>query len=248
MQFKNKLLVDVTVEVLKEDGTVRRDATIHVEAGKKKSFDPKNVPKPGQKLRVLFTEGGSLVFHKKIKKGDSTYRVTANSLKAPNDLPEPTFNDPGSMYLVGQGLDSNHNIITRERWWELSPASVDLLPNESRSWTMTFYEGVEESQSSLKSMSSELSTSSSAGWGPVSASLTASLSASSSTQETISLSTQTTETETRNLLNTNQTQVMSARSYQMYERITIWDHSKHTKVKSQLVNRTDLLKTISQYQ
>ncbi len=240
--FKNKLLFNVRVQTLR-DGTIVHGSPFTVGPGKDHSFSSKSAPKSGDVIRVLATVSNSLVAELPFEGGSVT--IDASHMYEPADLPDPDFSDSGQIYTVGQGKDNGH-IILREIWWFLTDQSVSLAPEEEQSWVVSYHEGVQNSVTELATVSSELGTSVSGGWGPISASISASLSASSSVQETVFLTEETTMSEQRTITNSHKNKDMNVRVFQVAERYRILKGSKTTHELSSFVNSTNKLRVITE--
>jgi hypothetical protein len=82
--------------------------------------------------------------------------------------------------------------VTREQFWHCTGESYSLAPGESRTVSYTATHGMQESSSDSETTNASVGVSASAGWGPFSASVSASLSESSTTSQQLTVSTQTT--------------------------------------------------------
>lgn len=117
---------------------------------------------------------------------DLVIPVGPADLCAPGDIgpvPAPTTeipipNDSPSI-LVGCGTGTtsakHSTCVTRAQFWKRSGDSITLAPNESVTTSYTSTTGMQETSSDTKTVAESLSASVSAGWGPVSASISASL-------------------------------------------------------------------------
>jgi hypothetical protein len=130
--------------------------------------------------------------------------IGAAGLSSPGDIgpvPTPTVeipipNDSPSI-LVGaaEGQDSGGGAtyLTRSQFWKRSGDSITLAPNEKVTTGYTSMTGIQETSSETETVAKAVNASLSAGWGPVSASLSASLNTSNTSfQQYVS-----TQTDTR---------------------------------------------------
>lgn len=83
-------------------------------------------------------------------------------------------------------------IAVREQSWDMSSTSYTLGPQEKKQISVTHETGRVSKTSDLTSVSATVGTSASAGWGPVSASISASLSATSTVSHDVSIQEQVT--------------------------------------------------------
>ncbi|MBP2339256.1 hypothetical protein JOF41_005434 [Saccharothrix coeruleofusca] len=97
---------------------------------------------------------------------------------------------------MAQGLP---NVIVREQFWRLAPDSYSIGPDETRTVSYTQTSGMESTTSEQQSLAQSLNVSATAGWGPVSASVSASLSSNTSTFQQVTLSSQQTTFVSRTL-------------------------------------------------
>lgn len=127
--------------------------------------------------------------------------IDYNSLSEPNDIgpiPQPTKEIPvpqaSPMVLVGCGPTQNGglNWIIREQFWNLLGDSYSLAPGESHTTSYTIVSGRQSTSSSQEDMSAAVGVSSTAGWGPISLSLSASLNASASFFQQVTVTEQST--------------------------------------------------------
>ena len=87
-----------------------------------------------------------------------------------------------------QGSSGGWNILIHEQYWKRSDHSCSVPPNSEKTIIFTHKTGRVESSSSLKTTSETLGTSLSAGWGPVSASISGSISHTTSSTHSVTLS------------------------------------------------------------
>ena len=180
---------------------------------------------------LIWAPDGSLAAVFPPPAGNSPITVGAANLSSPGDIgpvPTPTAeipipNDSPSV-LVGaaRGLDSagGRTTITRAQFWKRSGDSVTLAPNEKLSTSYSSTTGIQETSSNEETVSKAVNGSLSAGWGPVSASLSASLNTSSTSfQQYVSTQTDTRyETQTYEGHATDTTMIFR---WQLYDVVTI---------------------------
>jgi hypothetical protein len=123
-----------------------------------------------------------------------TIVLDENLLVAPNDIgpvPEPNADTvvPKDTPRVVVGIGSlNGNRVVREQFWRRIPQSYSLAPGETRTVTHTTTSGMQTTTSQLDTVAASVGVSASAGWGPVSASVSASLSRSTTTFQQVTVS------------------------------------------------------------
>lgn len=141
--------------------------------------------------------------------------VPSMEIPIPND-------SPSVLVGIGQGTDSagKPTYMTRSQFWKRSGDSITLAPNESVTTGYTSSTGIQQTSSDTKTVAESVSASVSAGWGPVSASLSVSLNSSiTSFQQYVS-----TQTDTRFESRTYQAQPAETRMifrWQLYDVVTI---------------------------
>ncbi|MFC5804982.1 hypothetical protein [Streptomyces formicae] len=149
-------------------------------------------------------------------RGKSTLTFSGFDLLDPNDIgpiPEPSADmlipQDGPSVLVATGLVQHGTTVrtpvntgngeqaglgaavTREQFWHCTGESYSLAPGESRIVSYTVTQGMQDSSSESETTNASVGVSASAGWGPFSASISASLSESSTTSQQLTVSTQT---------------------------------------------------------
>lgn len=96
--------------------------------------------------------------------------------------------------VVGWGGLQNGNHLLREQYWKRSPDSFVLAPLQPKlSVGVATSTGMEETSSTENTIATALGLSLSAGWGPVSGSVSASLSTSSTTFQQVTITTRSTQ-------------------------------------------------------
>jgi hypothetical protein len=164
---------------------------------------------------------GGIVAAFQIKPPDPTKAVThvilQDDLLRPNSIPVPdTLVNSNTVplgtprFLVGFGSTSGKSIdgtktidldVLHEQYWRPSPTSFPLAPGEDKKILLTHMTGLSDTSSSEHSFEATLGLSVSGGWGPVSASLSASFSDSLTTSHSRTLTQQTISTTEVHLTN-----------------------------------------------
>lgn len=156
--------------------------------------------------------------------------VGPTDLSSPGDVgPVPTpsaeipipNDSPSVLVATGRGTGSaGDTYITRAQFWKRSGDSITLAPNESVTTGYTSTTGIQETSSDTKTVAESVNASLSAGWGPVSASLSASLNTSSTSfQQYVS-----TQTDSRFESRTYESDPSGTRTifrWQLYDVVTI---------------------------
>jgi hypothetical protein len=164
--------------------------------------------------------------------GTEQVTIEAVDLVPPNALGHPPRSSaqrlvPGSSprVLVACGMapsEAPGSAISREQYWQLSGDSYSLVPAERRTVSFTETTGMESTTSTQETVAKSLGMSISAGWGPVSASVSASLSSSSTTFQQVSLSSEATTFVSREVENRSDV-VELVLVWQLVEVITIFE-------------------------
>jgi hypothetical protein len=138
----------------------------------------------------------------------TTLDVSASALPLPNAIgpyPTPTTVSPipldSPLILVGCAKLENGNVICREQYWARGADSYVLPPGTKRTVSTTLTTGIQKISSHQTDVSTALGFSASAGWGPISASISGSLSTNASTFQQLILSSETTQYESLELKN-----------------------------------------------
>ncbi|MFE2144841.1 hypothetical protein ACFXA3_24400 [Streptomyces sp. NPDC059456] len=163
--------------------------------------------------------------------------ITTWDLLEPNDIgtiPVPDV-DAGILIptdsprvVVGCGLMSvnsgSSNVVVREQFWQRLPDSYSIAPGETKQSSYTVTSGKQETTSELSTLETSVNASASAGWGPVSASVSASLSTSSTNFQQVTVTEETTSyvAETYSLDPTAESPEMML-YWQLADSVTIYD-------------------------
>jgi hypothetical protein len=172
----------------------------------------------GSPTWMLFTEAhsGGFVGVLQVQNPMPVATITRDILQVPGDIgpiPEPgqwgrLIPVDSQRVVVGIGTTANGKHIVREQCWRRMPESYTLAPNETRTVSRTVTAGMERTSSETSTFEASLGLSASAGWGPVSASISASLSRSSTTTHSVAFSRHETSFTSETLTNTNPYAVM----------------------------------------
>lgn len=123
-----------------------------------------------------------------------------NDLVSPNDIGDPP--SPTAQMLIPAdspricvgiathqpGQPGSWNVLLHEQYWKRDPSSFSLAPQSTRLVSTSHTSGRVDTSSNEQSVSETLGTSLSVGWGPISASISASLSKTETTSRSVSLS------------------------------------------------------------
>ena len=121
-------------------------------------------------------------------------------LVAPNDIGDPPA--PTEQMLIPSdspricvgiaahkpGQPGTWSVLVHEQYWKRDASSFSLAPQATRLISTSHTSGRVDTSSSEKSVSETLGTNISAGWGPISASISASLSSTETTSRSVTLS------------------------------------------------------------
>lgn len=140
---------------------------------------------------LIWARDGSLAsVYAGVTAGNLVIAIGPTDLSEPGDIgPVPVSttgvvipNDSPSI-LVGYGQakdkDGKSTYLTRSQFWKRSGDSITLAPGESVVTSYTSTTGIQETSSTTETVAMSLNASASAGWGPVSASISAGLNTSS---------------------------------------------------------------------
>lgn len=124
----------------------------------------------------------------------------------PGVLPTPASSGsplPGDSppIVVGTGTLPKGFIVVRTQCWQKAADSYSLPPQAGLSVTQTETSGVTSSTSDMKEVATMIDISTSLGWGPISASLSASMGRTSSASQEVTISDETTATVQREYSN-----------------------------------------------
>ena len=170
--------------------------------------------------------------------GVLSYRIDRARLVAPNDVgrfptPSPDILIPSDSVriLVGYGLAPNQNPMTREQYWKRNSDSYALAPGEKRTVGTTTASGMQTTTSTEQDVATALGMSASVGWGPISASVSASVNMSSRTMQQVVVTTETTRYETLELSNQDAAPKLFLR-WQLMDVLTVFSKENESPLAS----------------
>jgi hypothetical protein len=152
---------------------------------------------PGDYFMLSTVATGSMAGVITISQGTSMAFFDPSDLLGPNDVGAPPA--PNQQYvlpldtpraLVATGVVGGQNIAMREQYWMRAPDSFSILPNEKQDISSTTTTALQRTSSNLDTIAASVGASASAGWGPVSASVSASLSRTSTRFQQVTVNTE----------------------------------------------------------
>jgi len=225
IKFQNKLPVPISIFWLDTNGI--RGTQVDVLANDSAEFQSYD---QDWFIAVTASSGSFVgVVATSVSASSQIYTFDYLSLLAPNDIgpvPQPNSDQPipsdSPLVLVGCGtaLDGK-TIIVREQYWQRSPESYCLAPKETRTFSVTIMNGRQETSSDTETVSQNLSTSATGGWGPISASISASLSKTSVHSQQVSVQTQTVRYSSQTLTNSSEKNVALYFKWSLIDMVTI---------------------------
>lgn len=157
----------------------------------------------------------------------TAYPINYSALVAPNDIGPPpqrtgTMLIPpdGPRILIEAALAANGVLVQREQYWRMANSSYSLAVGESKVIQYVTRTGVEQTSSSQSTIAAELGASVTAGWGPVSASISASLSTTSTTSRGFTVTQQQSVDVVTELDNTTQSDI-TVFQWQLIDEVTV---------------------------
>lgn len=131
----------------------------------------------------------------------------------------------GSMPLIISNTPPD--VVVREQFWQLLPDSYSIAPGETREFSYTLVSGIQTTTSEQQTMEQSTNVQAGAGWGVVSASVSAALSSSSTTFHQFTVSERTTNfaSETYKLPDSEKSPVMVFH-WQLTDTVTIYHGQK----------------------
>jgi hypothetical protein len=174
---------------------------------------------------------------------DLSIRIGPAELSSPGDIgPVPTPstdilipNDSPSILVAcakGKTASNEDTYMTRSQFWKRSGDSMSLAPTETVTTSYTSTTGIQETSSDTKTVATSLNASASAGWGPVSASISAALNTSHTSFQQY-VSTQTDSQFESRTYNPHPTDTRMILRWQLYDAVTIFS-AKDKKVLAQV--------------
>jgi hypothetical protein len=201
-------------------------------------YAPLMVPLPDQAyivLREVYTGAYACVlFLDSRNNPDNTYTVDFDMIPAPGEIgpvPIPNVNriapSDSPRVMVGCGLVDDGASVIRTQHWHATGASYCLPPGDTFTYGVTSTAGFQSTSSDQSTTSSALNVSASAGWGPVSTSISKSMSQTSSVSHTYSIEESTSRFETMTLTNKTET-VALYYAWQMIDILDVINHGNTT--------------------
>ncbi|MFE6868854.1 hypothetical protein ACFVFS_20130 [Kitasatospora sp. NPDC057692] len=159
--------------------------------------------------------------------------ITSFDLLEPNDIghvPRPDQDviipSDSTPVVVGCGaVGTEGSAVVREQYWQRLSDSYSIGPGERKTVNNTVTSGMQETTSELASVEGSLSASARAGWGPVSASVSASLSAASTTFQQVTTTKQTTSYVSDRYENAAGNPAFLHLYWQLTDSVTVYDRS-----------------------
>ncbi len=124
--------------------------------------------------------------------------------------------------VVGCGTLPTGYTVAREQYWQRLPDSYSLSGGASKTISYTVTSGMERTTSEESQLAASVTGSASAGWGPISATVSASLSASSTSFQQVTTSLETTSFVSQTYTNPNQSPEMFL-YWQLTNVLTVFD-------------------------
>ena len=151
-------------------------------------------------------------------------------LTVPNDIgsfpvtteQKPVPPDSGRVVVACGIINEGLSIVCREQFWRRLSQSYSVAPGEKRTINFTHTSGMSQTSSDSKSMATSIGTNVSAGWGPISASISASLNTSSTRFQEIVFHEETTRYESFETENKTD-KILTYVSWQLTDIITVFD-------------------------
>jgi hypothetical protein len=192
----------------------------------------------GDYYLFILPVSGSFICVVQIVTGVTSYYVTNTQLTDPNDIgpiPQPNKTvliPPNSpLVLVACGTvpptppsktpPAASNYVTREQYWSLQGDSYSIVPGETRTISFTVTSGKQQTSSEQATVAASLGMSAGGGWGPVSASISASLNMSASVFQQVTISEQASTYVSDVVTNNSESPILALR-WQMVDVLTIF--------------------------
>jgi len=182
---------------------------------------------------IAFTSySGSFVGVLELQAATSSWVLDSTFLMDPNDIgdrPTATAEVPippsSPRVLVASGQALNGSPIIREQYWQRGADSFMLAPSETRTVSYAVTSGIQETTSEQHVLATALGLSTTAGWGPISASFSANLSTQSTTFQQVDIYTESTRYESTTLQNLSNTDPMYILKWQLTDIVTVFDQT-----------------------
>jgi hypothetical protein len=182
-------------------------------------------------IRVLVNGSGSIIVDRDLPLAEPVLSVDPLILRSPNHLPAPVAPSvampipPDSVpYLVGVGRyrpESDAIVFAREQFWHKAPESFGLPPRSSLQKILRQTSGRTASSSTSEQVTTDLSLTAGAGWGPFSAAASASLSTTSQRTDTVTIREESASTVVQTFINESDAAVVVC-LWQLVDRIRVF--------------------------
>jgi hypothetical protein len=224
INFTNSLAVPIYIHIVNTEGVLKPSDLL---APQERIV----LPECFANWYIVFTvaASGAFVCVIQLVATQLNYVVAPDLLVQPNDIgtfPRPSGTiiiPPDSpRILVGCGKAANGNPLTREQYWKRNSDSYALAPNERRTVGYTSTSGMQTTTSSEQEIATSLGMNASVGWGPISASVSASLSTSARSLQQVAVTTETTRYETIELANPSESPQMFLK-WQLTDVLTVFN-------------------------
>lgn len=154
--------------------------------------------------------------------------IHSGLLTTPNDigeLPAPNSSTvipcDSPLVVVAAGIVPNGNPVTREQYWHQGTSSYMLAPGQTNTVSYTATSGMQQTSSQQQSIATSLGVDGSGGWGPFSASVSASLNTESTTFQQFTASTEMTQSHSTVLTNSTEQPQMFL-NWQLMDIVTVY--------------------------
>jgi hypothetical protein len=181
----------------------------------------------GEKVLIVSSVSGAFVTVLTLD-GPATYTIAGDAHVAPNNIGSPPqaghvlIPTDSQRVLVGSGRLRDGSLVTREQYWRRSDDSFVIGAGETRTASTTTTVGMQQTTSSLSTVSASVDTSATAGWGPVSASVSASLNATSTAYQQLDLTSESTSYVSNTIDNGAGQTAMAYMRWQLMDVITMF--------------------------
>ena len=204
------------------------------------------VIQPGQASTILATTTNYKYIIQSALSGGFmfVYTPTVEDAHQPNNLNPSALTDPNDigpfpkrtstilipqdspLVMVACAPAYNGNYITREQYWKRQPDSFSLASGEKRVVSVTTTHGMQKTSSSSETIAAAVGSSVNGGWGPVSASISASLNVSASFFQQVTVNEETSVYESKELhydAKDDQPKSVTYFVWQLMDIITVYD-------------------------
>ncbi len=177
LKVKNETTLRISLYSLNAQGKRKFRGTLEPgKTGEESAFER-------QAWVITTTHSDAFITSFRAARANDTVIIDYTVLTEPNNIGEPLAPTPTMLIppdsprvLVGFGLTDNDYGVTREQYWRRGSDSFSLPPRSEKVVRLSVTNGMESTSSSLEDISQNVGASLSAGWGPLSASVSSSLS------------------------------------------------------------------------